>query len=181
MLFFASANGQAPLHPSLLPACMAHAFLGLVRFGEIVSRVSLECMHASISFLETCLQRLCSLLVSEAQISTWDAGNDVGLSSRAYVPRMCRFVPPIEIRKYAPYLIAEVEFDEGAGDMRTVLSSGFRQVWTARGALLSLEYDEHPMYGCQIGTKNRILHRTGHGAYGLRFFQGRGYRFRQVV
>lgn len=37
-----------------------------------------------------------------------------------------RFVDPIQIRRYAPYLIAEAVFEDG--DMRSSLSQGFRQI-----------------------------------------------------
>lgn len=41
----------------------------------------------------------------------------------------CRFVPPVEVRQYDPYLIAEVTFKKGeAQDMKAALSGGFRAI-----------------------------------------------------
>lgn len=39
-----------------------------------------------------------------------------------------RFVPPVEVREYAPYLVAEVTFDTSTPDMRKALSEGFRNI-----------------------------------------------------
>lgn len=39
-----------------------------------------------------------------------------------------RFVPPLEIREYAPMLIAEVTFDKGNPGMREAMSGGFKAI-----------------------------------------------------
>lgn len=41
----------------------------------------------------------------------------------------CRFVPPVEVRQYDPFLVAEVTFGKDeAQDMKSALSGGFRAI-----------------------------------------------------